>query len=165
MTVWNAPLASSSSVDTASLFRSSDFGRHDDQRLAEQADHLPAQQVEDLRRRGRLADLHVVLGAQLQEALEARRRVLRALPLVAVRQQQREAAARPHLVSPERDELIDDDLRAVDEVAELRLPDDQRVGVGGGVAVLEARAPPPRDSTESITVNCPWLSATFCSGT
>jgi hypothetical protein len=43
-------------------------------------DHLPAQQVEHLRRRGRHAHLHVVLGAQLQEALDARRRVLRALP-------------------------------------------------------------------------------------
>ena len=34
--------------------------------------------------------------------------------------------------------LVDDDLRAVDEVAELRLPHHQRVVVGVRVAVLEA---------------------------
>ena len=37
-----------------------------------------------------------------------------------------------------RDELVDDRLGAVDEVAELRLPQHQRVGVGHRVAVLEA---------------------------
>ena len=36
------------------------------------------------------------------------------------------------------DELVDDDLRAVHEVAELPFPDDERRRVGGRVAVLEA---------------------------
>ena len=54
--------------------------------------HLPAQHVEHLRRRRGHADLHVVLGAQLQEALEARRGMLGTLALVAVRQEQRQAA-------------------------------------------------------------------------
>src|SRR5579862_3015103 len=45
------------------------LGREDDERLAVGADHLPAQQEEHLHRRGRDADLDVVVGAQLQEAL------------------------------------------------------------------------------------------------
>ena len=112
--------------------------RHHDQRLAERAQHLPAQHVEHLRRRRRHADLHVVLGAELQEALEARRGVLRPLPFVAVRQEQREAAEAAPLGLARADELVDDDLRAVGEVAELAFPDHQAVGVGGRVAVLEA---------------------------
>src|SRR5690606_5802256 len=73
------------------------LGREDDERLADEPDHLLPQQVEDLRRRGRLADLHVVLGAQLQEAFRPSRGVLRALPLVAVRQHQRKAGHPPPL--------------------------------------------------------------------
>ena len=45
---------------------------------------------------------------------------------------------RCHFASPERQELVDDDLRAVGEVAELRLPHHQRLRVGEAVAVLEA---------------------------
>src|SRR5256885_7113116 len=37
------------------------------------------------------------------------------------------------------DELVDHDLSAVGEVAELRFPDHQRVGRGAGEAVLEAQ--------------------------
>ena len=37
-----------------------------------------------------------------------------------------------------RDELVEHHLRAVGEVAELRLPHDERVGLGQRVAVLEA---------------------------
>jgi hypothetical protein len=44
---------------------------------------------------------HVVLGAQLHVALDAGRRVLRALTFVAVRQQHDQTARRPHLASPE----------------------------------------------------------------
>ena len=45
---------------------------------------------------------------------------------------------RSHLRSPDDDELVDDHLRAVGEVAELRFPEHQRVGLGERVAVLEA---------------------------
>ena len=45
---------------------------------------------------------------------------------------------RSHLALARSDELVDDDLGAVREVAELRLPDHQRVRVGERVAVLEA---------------------------
>ncbi len=56
----------------------------------------------------------------------------------AVRQQQDDARALPPLGLARGDELVDDQLRAVDEVAELRLPQHQRVGAGHRVAVLEA---------------------------
>ncbi len=115
------------------------LGRHDDQRLAPGPQHLAAQQVEELRRRGRLHDLEVVLGGELQEALEAAAAVLRAHALEAVRQQQHQARQEPPLVLARGDELVDDHLRGVDEVAELRLPHDQRVGVVQAVAVLEAQ--------------------------
>ena len=111
--------------------------RHDDQRLAERAHHLPAQHVEHLRGRGRHADLHVVLGAELQEALEPRRGVFGPLPFVAMRQEQREPAVTAPLRLARRNELVDDHLRAVREVAELAFPDHQAIRIGGRVAVLE----------------------------
>ncbi|MCY1222428.1 hypothetical protein D9M72_345210 [compost metagenome] len=111
--------------------------RHDHQRLAEQTDHLAAQQVEDLGRRGRLADLHVVVRAKLQEALDTGRAVFRALAFVAVRQHQRQARGAAPLHFTRRDELVDHHLGAVDEVAELGFPDHQRVRFGGRVAVFE----------------------------
>src|SRR5436305_14889062 len=91
-----------------------------------------------LSRRCRVADLHVVLGAELQVALQARRRVLRPLPLEAVREQEDEARGLLPLVNAGRDEGVYDDLRAVPEVAELRLPTDERVARHDRVAVLEA---------------------------
>src|SRR5690606_35516850 len=100
--------------------------------------HLPTQRMEVLRGRAEIADLHVSLGAQLEEALETRAGVLRALSFVAVGQEHHEPRHATPLVLGAGDELIDDDLRAVDEVAELRLPDDEAPRIGGGVAVLEA---------------------------
>ena len=52
-----------------------------------------------------------------------RARVLGALAFEAVGEQQREAALAPLVVGRD-DELVDDDLRAVGEVAELGLPAD-----------------------------------------
>jgi hypothetical protein len=66
-------------------------------------------------------------GGEHEEALDPGRGVLRALPLVAVREQQDQPGGLPPLVLGGDDELVDDDLRAVDEVAELRLPQRQRV--------------------------------------
>src|SRR5213083_460734 len=111
---------------------------HQDERLPEAPMHLAAEDVEVLRRRGQVADLHVVLGAELEEALEARARVLGALALVAVREEQHEAAHALPLRLRAGEELVDDHLRAVDEVAELRLPEDQPAGVGEAHAELEA---------------------------
>ena len=94
--------------------------------------------MEDLRRRGQVAHQHVVLGAELEEALDAPAGVLRPLALEAVREQQREAREPVPLVFARREELVDDDLRPVGEVAELGLPDHETIGVVEGVAVVEA---------------------------
>ena len=114
------------------------LGRHDNEGLAVGADHLPAQHMEHLRRGGGHADLHVVFSAKLQESLEPRGRVLRSLPFVAVRQEKRHAAETPPLRIARTDELVDHDLRAVREVAELAFPDNERRRVRCRVAVLEA---------------------------
>ena len=110
---------------------------HQDQRLAEVALHLPAQGVEVLGRRREVADLDIVLGAQLQIAFDAGRGVLRPLPFVAVREEHHQAAAAVPLRFAGRDELIDDDLGAVGEVAELGLPEHEGLWVVEGVTVLE----------------------------
>ena len=100
--------------------------------------HLPPQQVEVLRRRGRVAELEVVLGGEDQEPLDAGRRVLGTLPFVPVRKEQHETVVLVPLVLGGDEELVDDDLGAVDEVAELGLPHHERLRVGVRVAVLEA---------------------------
>ena len=66
--------------------------------------------------------------------------VLRARALVAVRQQQRQARRLAPLGQAGDDELVDDHLRRVDEVAELRLPQHERLRRLHRVAVLEAEA-------------------------
>ena len=113
--------------------------RHQDQRLAEVALQLPAQDVEVVGRRRAVGDLHVVFGAKLQEALEPGRRVLRPLALIAVRQQADEAGHAQPLALARGDELVEDHLRAVGEVAELRFPQGQRLRLGQRIAVLEAQ--------------------------
>ena len=62
----------------------------------------------------------------VQEALDARAGMLGTLAFVAVRQQQHQAAGLAPLGFGAGDELVDHDLRAVGEVAELRLPQHQR---------------------------------------
>ena len=57
--------------------------------------------------------------------------------LVTVRQEQHEAAEALPLGLTRTDELVDDDLRAVGEIAVLGLPDHQTVRLGRGIAVLE----------------------------
>ena len=129
---------SSSTVERADFARSSDFGVKTMSGLRDVAAHLAAQQVEVLRGGRGVGHLDVVLGAADEEPLDAGRGVLGALALVAVRQQQHEAGGLAPLVLGGDEELVDDDLGAVDEVAELRLPDHQRLLVGDRVAVLEA---------------------------
>src|SRR6266545_2665238 len=92
-----------------------------------------------LRRRRRLADLDVVLGGEIQETLRAGARVLRPLPLVTVRQQKDQTRQEAPFVLTGRQELVDDHLRAVGEVPELRLPKDERLRIVAAVAVLEAQ--------------------------
>src|SRR5438477_1209624 len=112
--------------------------RHHDEGLAHRAQDLAPDHVEELRRRRGHANLDVVLGAELQVALEPRGRVLRPLAFVAVRQEHRERAQPSPLRLARGDELVDHHLRAVGEVAELRFPDDELEGLRGRVAVFEA---------------------------
>src|SRR5690606_28676275 len=113
--------------------------RHDHQRLTQRRQHLTTQHVKYLRRSGRQADLDIVLGAQLQEALQTCRRVFRSLPFVAVWQQQGQAAQALPLVLTAGDELVDNHLGAVGEVAELGFPDYQGIRRGRGIAILEGQ--------------------------
>ena len=94
--------------------------------------------MKEIGRRRAIDDLHVVLGAELQKALEPRRRMLRPLSFVAVRQQADEARHAQPFALARRDELVEHDLRAVGEIAELRLPQGQRVRLGERIAVFEA---------------------------
>ena len=87
--------------------------------------------------RGDVRDADVALGREREEALLARARVLGAGALVAVRQQQREPRGLAPLGEPRDDELVDDHLRGVHEVAELRLPHHERLRRLDAVAVLE----------------------------
>ncbi len=98
-----------------------------------------AQQMEVAGRRRRCGDAHVVLGAQLQEALDPGGGVVRSLALVAVGgEEQDHAGVLAPLLLGGGDELVDDRLGAVDEVAELRLPQHQCIRALDRVPVLEA---------------------------
>src|SRR6185312_7461004 len=85
------------------------------------------------------ADLQIVLAAELQEALEARRGMLRPLPFIAMRQEHHEARHAQPLGLARADELVDDDLRAIGEIAELRFPQHEGVRIGKTVAIFESQ--------------------------
>ena len=114
------------------------LGREHHERLAPLPEGLAPQQVEVLRRGRGLGDLEVVLGGQLEEPLDARARVFGPLALVAVGEQQDEAGEEAPLVLARAQELVDDHLGVVGEVAELRLPQHERLGVVAAEAVLVA---------------------------
>ena len=116
------PSVKSAGCEAASLRLSIDFGREHDQRPVLLAERVLAQQVEVARRGRRLGDHERVVGGHRQEPLDARRGVVGALALVAVRQQQHDAGLLAPLGVAGGDELVDHGLGAVDEVAELRLP-------------------------------------------
>jgi hypothetical protein len=113
------------------------LGRHHDQRSRVHVERLAAKQMEVLGCGRGVRHADVLVRSALQEALEPGARVLRPVALVAVWEHQREPRRLPPLRAARDDELVDDYLRAVDEVPELRLPEDQCVGGGNGVAVLE----------------------------
>src|SRR5262245_20438249 len=66
------------------------FRRHQDQGLAKLAMELTPQDVKVIGGRGAVRDLPIILGAELEIALEPRRGMFRPLALIAVRQQQDE---------------------------------------------------------------------------
>ena len=92
--------------------------------LRQRRQGLAAQHVKILCGRGRLADLHVVFGGELHEAFDARAGMFGPLAFVPVRKQKYHAGGKIPFVFAGADELVDDDLRAVREIAELRLPKD-----------------------------------------
>src|SRR5262249_1824400 len=103
------------------------LGRHQDQRLSELAFELAPQDMKIVRRRRAVCDLHVVLGAHLQKTLEPCRRVFRSLALVAVRQEANEPGHAQPFALARGDKLIEQDLCAVREISELRLPQRERI--------------------------------------
>ncbi len=107
------------------------------QRLAQRPFYLSTEHVKSLCRSGRNAYLNVVLGAQLQEALNARRTVFWSLPFIAMRQQQGQTTKPPPLMLATGQKLIYHDLGAIGKVAELGFPDNQCIRRGGRIAVLE----------------------------
>src|SRR5258708_1787410 len=98
------------------------FGRENDEWFAPWAASLAAQHVEILRGAARLADLNVVFSGKLQEAFDTGAGMFRALAFKSVRKEQDHAGWQVPFVFTGADELVDDDLRAVDEITELRFP-------------------------------------------
>ena len=91
--------------------------------------------------RGRAVDdAYVLLRRELEEALELCARVLRAVALVAVREEQRQPGGLAPLGEPRDDELVDDHFGGIREVTELRFPEHQHFGGRSGIAVLEPKA-------------------------
>src|SRR5690349_5276845 len=83
--------------------------------------------MELLRRCCCIDDLHIVLRAHLKETLHTRRGVLRALPFETMRQQYNQAVHTVPFVFGRRKILVENDLRTVEEVAELCFPDGKDV--------------------------------------
>ena len=100
--------------------------------------HLPAQYVEIVRRRRAIADLYVVVGTKLKKTFEPRRRMFWPLALIAVRQQHDQARHAQPFHLARSDKLVDKNLRAIGEIAELGLPQHKRFGFGERITVFEA---------------------------
>src|SRR6266576_1406294 len=66
--------------------------------------------------------------------------MLRSLSLVSVRQKHHEPRRKVPLVLTGADELVDDDLRAVGEISELRFPQDKRLRIVAAETVFETEA-------------------------
>ena len=86
----NVPSARSARLEDASFSRRSPFGVITIERPRDRVERLLAEEVEVLGGGRRVRDADVLLRGELQEALEAGARVLGAVALVAVRQEQRQ---------------------------------------------------------------------------
>src|ERR1043166_2467463 len=95
--------------------------------------------MEVLPRGGEIADLHVLFGAKLKVTLESSAGVFRALSFVTVRQQQHDAAWPLPFRFRRGNELIDDGLRAVREVPELRLPQAEHARIIERITVIKTK--------------------------
>ncbi|CPR55807.1 Uncharacterised protein [Salmonella enterica subsp. enterica serovar Bovismorbificans] len=115
------------------------FRRHHHQRTTHPAQRLTAQHMVDLRRGGRHANLHILLGAKLQITFQTRGRVLRPLPFIAVRQQHHQTAHPAPFLLAGGDELVNHYLRAVGKIAKLRFPDSQGTWFRRGITVFKSQ--------------------------
>ena len=113
--------------------------RHDDKRFAKLAGKLPAKNVKILCRGRQIYDLHILLGAELEKTLETRAAVLRTLPFVAVRQQHHEITPSLPFRFRRTDELINDHLRPISKITELRFPQHEGILAGHRVAVFKTQ--------------------------
>ena len=114
--------------------------RHHHERALLLHERLAPEQVEVLGWGGAVGHANVALRGELEEALDAAARVLGAAALVPVGKQQREPRGLAPLGETGDEELVDHHLRSIHEVAELRLPQHQRLGRLRAVSVLEAEA-------------------------
>ena len=135
------PSARSASVDDASFSRSRPFGVITTSGRALGVERLPAEQVEVLRRGRAVRDRGC---SPARRAGGTARAARSSAPARCPRSRAGAAASAvsvwPHFERPETMNWSIDDLRAVDEVAELRLPEHERLGRRDRVAVLEAEA-------------------------
>mmetsp|Transcript_9479 Transcript_9479/g.27033 ORF Transcript_9479/g.27033 Transcript_9479/m.27033 type:complete len:300 (-) Transcript_9479:2315-3214(-) len=141
----------------ATLVAKQILGRNHDERLAELAMDLTSQTVKVVGR-GRavhnlpvvVLDLHALvvghLGDEmgilinlLQESFQAAAGVLGALSVVSMREQHHQTRLSQPLVFSAGNELIDDGLGAIDEVTELRFPQNESVRVFQTVPRLESQ--------------------------
>src|ERR1022692_4126489 len=114
------------------------FWGEDYQRFAPVTQGLAAEQVEILRGVRRLRDLDIVFRGELNEAFDASAGVFRSLTFVAVREKHHHAGEQIPFGFAGGDELVDDGLGYVDEVAELGFPEDQSFGIVAAVSIFES---------------------------
>ena len=101
--------------------------------------NLATESVEQIRRRGDVHHLHVVFAAELQEPLGAGAGMLGPLTLIAMRQQHYQPAHAQPFNFTAGNKLIDDHLRAVGKIAELRFPQGERGRFRERIAVFKTK--------------------------
>ena len=116
------------------------FGRHHNQgqRVCHEQQGLTPQKVKILGSRSRIGDAHVDLSRHLQKAFETTGRVIRALSLIAVGQEQHQRWRLIPLGKAGEDKLIDDRLGDVDKIAILGLPEYQPFRALNVIAIFKA---------------------------
>ena len=98
---------------------------------------LPAQEVKVLRRGGAVRNTNVGGGGQRKKPFGAAAGVIGALTFEAVRKQQDERRRQAPLGAGRDDKFVHHRLSAVDEVAVLRLPDQQSAGFLNVLAIFK----------------------------
>ena len=96
--------------------------------------------MEILRCVGRLADLDVVFSGELKKTFEACAGMFRSLAFKAVGEKQDDAGGKIPLILTCANELVDDDLRAVNEIPELRFPQNKSFGIVAAETVFKTEA-------------------------